>query len=272
MRESKANALEIRTPEGVTFSLLLAGPVSRFLAFAVDLACMSVIVEVIARLAVAIRVLSPDFSGAMRAILYFVVMLGYAIAFEWQWRGQTPGKRLLRLRVMDAQALKLQPSQIVTRNLLRFVDALPVFYLVGGAACVLSRHAQRLGDLAANTVVVRSPETQPPDLDKILGGKYNSLREHPHLAARLRQKVRPAMASVALQAVTRRDQFDPQARLELFASLVAHFQSVVEFPAETVDQLPGEQYVRNVVEILYVSTIGSFTTGKFTDRAMKQSS
>jgi hypothetical protein len=82
--------------------------------------------------------------------------------------------------------------------LLRVVDLLPACYLVGGVACLLSRRAQRLGDLAANTIVVRSRQPPAPDLDQLLAGKFNSLRDYPHLAARLVQRVTPPEAYLAL--------------------------------------------------------------------------
>ena len=69
-----------------------------------------------------------------------------------------------------------------------FVDALPAFYLVGGVASLLNTRGQRLGDLAANTLVLREPQLVSPDLEQLFAGKFNSLREHPHLAARLRQR------------------------------------------------------------------------------------
>jgi len=170
---------------------------------------------------------------------------------EWFWRGQTLGKRLLRLRVMDAQGLRLQFSQIVIRNLLRFVDMLPAFYLVGGIACLASRRAQRLSDFAANTIVVRNPKIQEPDLDQLLAGKFNSLREYPHLAARLHQRVSPGEARVALQALIRRDELNAQERVELFSEIAAHLRSLVEFPPETTEGITDEQYVRNVVDVLF---------------------
>ena len=173
------------------------------------------------------------------------------MATEWAWRGQTIGKRLLRLRVMDAQGLRLQFHQVLLRNLLRFVDMLPALYLVGGLACLFSRRAQRLGDLAANTVVVHSAKYTEPDLDQLLAGKFNSLRQYPHLEARLRQRVSPAEARLALQALVRRDELDPAARVELFAELAEHFKSIVTFPPEAVEAMPDEQYIRNVVDILF---------------------
>jgi len=108
-----------------------------------------------------------------------------------------------------------------------------------------------LGDLAANTIVVRDVRPAQPDLTQLLGGKFNSLLEHRHLAARLRQRVPPPAASLAVDALLRREQFDPGSRLELFAQLAAYFRTFVEFPAEATEQLSDEQYVRNVAEILF---------------------
>ncbi|MEQ2006590.1 MAG: RDD family protein [Limisphaerales bacterium] len=247
----KTNTLLIRTPEGIVFSLPLAGPVSRFLAWAVDGAVVFAASYVLSLLLGLLSWIEPDVIQAVLILLFFVLQIGYGIACEWLWRGQTLGKRLLRLRVMDVQGLQLQFSQVVIRNLLRFVDGLPAFYLVGGTACFLSRRAQRLGDLAANTIVVRLAQPKQPDLDQLLAGKFNSLREHAHLEARLRQRVSPAEAQAALQSLVRRDELDPVARVKLFAELAAHFKSLVEFPPETTEGITDEQYVRNVVDILF---------------------
>ncbi len=251
MNGGKLNNLEVRTPEGILFSIVLAGPLARFLAYMVDLACISAIMSAIGAGLVFLRLLSIDFAIAVTTLLYFVVSIGYGIVFEWFWRGQTIGKRLLRLRVVDEQGLRLQPSQVIIRNLLRFVDSLPLFYLVGGIAVLISRRAQRLGDFAANTIVIRHPQTTDPDIEQILAGKYNSFRAHGHLAARLRQRVTPAEAGIALQALLRRDELDPPARLELFAELAARFRQHVTFPAEATDGISAEQYVRNVVDIVF---------------------
>ena len=68
---------------------------------------------------------------------------------------------------------------------------------------------------------------------------------------RLRQRASPAEAAVALQALVRRGPLEPGARLELFRRLADHFRTLVEFPAADVEGLSDEQYVRNVVDILY---------------------
>lgn len=251
MTRAKTNTLLIRTPEGIVFSLLLAGPVTRFLAWVVDLACIATLTLTVGKLVALFGWVSADFAQAAAVLAYFLISIGYGMVTEWSWRGQTVGKRLLRLRVMDAQGLRLQFSQIAIRNLLRFVDMLPMLYLVGGVACLLSQRAQRLGDFAANTIVVRNPKTREPDLDQLLAGKFNSLRAHPHLAARLRQRISPVEARVALQAVLRRDQLDDPARVGLFREIAGHFRALVAFPPEAIEGITDEQYVRNVVDVMF---------------------
>jgi len=247
------DTLKIRTPEGIEFALPLAGPISRMLAFMLDLLVVMTICEVARRLLAPLGFLGKDFSDAILIVAYFVVSIAYMMTAEWLWRGQTVGKRLLRLRVVDGAGLRLEPSQLIVRNLMRMVDGLPALYLVGGISCLISRHRQRLGDLAAGTVVIRAPRLARPDLDQLLGGKYNSLAEIRHLAARLRNRIRPEIGSIALEALLRRDEIEPQARLALFGDMAEHFRGLVEYPAEVIEQLSDEQYVRNVVEILFRS-------------------
>jgi len=247
----RLQGLPIRTPEGVEFSLPLAGPVSRLMAVTVDVIVVAAAGLVIDKLTAPLGIISPDAAAAFSVILYFVVSMLYAILCEWLLRGQTLGKRMFRLRVVDAAGLRLEPSQIIIRNLLRAIDMLPVCYLLGGLVCLLNKRMQRLGDIAAGTAVVRVPDASNPDLDQVLGGKFNSMLEYRLLCARLRQRVTPAMAGLALQALMRREQFDASSRLAVFADLAAYFRSAVEFPPEAVEHLADEQYVRNVVEILH---------------------
>jgi hypothetical protein len=152
---------------------------------------------------------------------------------------------------MDASGGRLDPSQIILRNLLRPVDMLPAFYLLGGIVCLSNARLQRLGDLAAGTVVVRVEELSAPDLDQLLGAQFNSMLAYRHLAARLRQRTSPELAAAALDAVVRRDQLNPDARVAVFAELAARFHAIVTFPPEAVEFIAGEHYVRNAVEILF---------------------
>jgi uncharacterized RDD family membrane protein YckC len=251
MNEVRANHLIIRTPEGIVFSFLLASPVTRFLAYCVDLGCISALAALLRIVIVLLQVVSLDFGAAAGVLMFFALQIGYGMACEWGWRGQTIGKRLLRLRVMDAQGLRVQFSQIAIRNLLRAVDFLPGFYLLGGLVAWFSPRTQRLGDLAASTVVTRMPKVEQPDLEQVTPGKFNSLRQHPHLEARLRQKISPVEAQLALQALLRRNEFEPASRAELFTRLGAHFRALVEFPPDAVEGITDEQYLRNVVDVVF---------------------
>jgi len=253
--QDKTNTLTIRTPEGIEFSMMLAGPLTRFMAWSIDTACIAVIIIVMNILLGILGIISRDVATAVNLLGYFAVSIGYGIVLEWHWQGQTLGKRLLGLRVSDVQGLRLQFNQIVIRNLLRFVDSLPTLYLVGGLACLINRRYQRLGDYAANTIVTRHPRILEPDLDQLLKGKFNSFRSYPHVEARLRQRVSPQEAQIALQALIRRDELDPQARIELFDAMAAHFAAIADFPQESTDGISDEQYVRNVVDAVFRSKI-----------------
>lgn len=195
--------------------------------------------------------ISSDFALALFFIIGFVVTIGYGIALEWLWNGQTLGKRVMRLRVVDENGLTLHFGQIVVRNLLRFVDQLPALYFVGGMTCLINSRAQRLGDLAAGTIVIRQPHIGFPDVEEIGRGKYNSFSLYPYLEARLCSLVTPREASLAVSALMRRNELDDHARIKVFRELARHFNALVTFPPEVIDDISDEQFVRNVVCSVY---------------------
>ncbi|MCB1065990.1 MAG: RDD family protein [Verrucomicrobiae bacterium] len=267
MSLGKTATLEIWTPEGVSFSLALASPVSRCLAWLLDIVIIAVItigisigLNLLAVAVIAIPVLNQiliDFAQAIQVFLSFVVSIFYAIALEWLWRGRTVGKRVLGLQVVDERGLNLTLRQILIRNFFRIVDILPsMFYLVGATSCVLSKRCQRLGDIAAGTLVIRHVTLPEPELDQVLAKTgYNSFAEHPHLEARLRQRSTPEEAQIALDSLLRRDELESASRLKVFSRIADHFRSYAEFPEEATLGLSDEQYVRNVVDTLYRKSV-----------------
>lgn len=248
---SLTDELLLQTPEGIRFRFRLAGPATRLFALSIDFACILLLASFISSALSLLKVVSSDLFFATETIAYFVLTVGYFMSLEWVFRGQTLGKRVLKLRVVDADGLRLRFSQIVVRNLLRTIDMLPGLYTVGGIVLLLSPKLQRLGDIAANTIVIRTKTETIPDLEPLLGGSYNSLRSYPHLAARLRQIVQPEEARIALDALFRRDELKPDARIDLFSELAGYFRSVVSFPEQSVIGLTDEQYVRNIVDLLF---------------------
>ncbi|MBI9076899.1 MAG: RDD family protein [Desulfatibacillum sp.] len=252
MNDLQTQSLVIRTPEGIVFPLLLASPVTRFLALFIDsLAIQAITIALGTATALLMPLGGTDMAFALYAVAAFVVTIGYSMFLEWAWRGQTVGKRLLGLRVMDENGFHLTGSQIIIRNLLRFADMLPVYYMLGGLFCLVSPKSQRIGDMVANTVVIRMPKISEPDLEQIMEGKFNSLKEYPHIAARLRQRTSQDLAGIALAALLRRDELNPQDRLELFQAIAERLRETVTFPQEATDGLSHEQYIRNTVDILF---------------------
>ena len=158
--------MTIETPEGVSVTVPLAGVGSRFVAATIDLA-IQVTLIVVSGIVFGIGV-GGGLGAGLFAIAVFLVFFVYDVAFEVLSGGRTPGKRWTGLRVVRAGG---QPVNFVTsaiRNLIRPVDFLPSAYLLGIATILLTKRNQRLGDLAAGTVVARAPRKStrpaPPPL------------------------------------------------------------------------------------------------------------
>lgn len=140
----------VNTPEGIALELSPAGPIARTLAWMVDLAIRAAI----SLLLIILLAVLGKFGLGIAMILIFLLEWFYPVWFELRHQGQTPGKRLLNIYVAQLDASPVSPAASVVRNLLRVVDFLPLFYGFGLASTLLSRRFQRLGDLAANTVVL----------------------------------------------------------------------------------------------------------------------
>ena len=158
---------EIETPEGVELHLRAAGAVSRTLAFSVDFS-VRVLIYILLSIVLA-------FAGRMGKgiflIAFFLLEWFYPVLFEMYWHGETPGKRMFGLRVLNDNGTPVGWGASLVRNLLRAVDFLPSFYCFGLVSMLVSRDFKRLGDLAAGTVVVyheRATRVAPiPDLPAI---------------------------------------------------------------------------------------------------------
>ncbi|MEM7673516.1 MAG: RDD family protein [Verrucomicrobiota bacterium] len=251
MNQPRFNALEIETPEGITFEYLLASPLVRCMALAIDYLTIATLFLIISALIEILGWISVDIATAFYIIFYFALSIGYFLILEFGWKGKTIGKKLFNLKVMDSRGFRLRLDQVVMRNLMRFVDSLPLFYCLGGVVSLINRRSQRLGDIIAGTVVVRAPDREIPKLSEISDTEYNSFSEHPRMEALLRERVSPIQAKIALQALQRRDSLEPTARIKLFADLAAHFKAVVVFPGDSADILTDEQYVKNCVESIF---------------------
>jgi uncharacterized RDD family membrane protein YckC len=165
--------LSIDTPEHVSLRLPVAGVGSRFLAIMAD-TLIQIVVYIL--FVVAIALLLSDVHGngatpsprvmawtiAILVFLHFLAYWGYFTLFEGLWHGQTPGKRLFKLRVIKDSGRQIGFVEAMARNLLRIIDVLPGMYLVGILAVLFHPQRKRLGDMVAGSLVVHAEEMAEP--------------------------------------------------------------------------------------------------------------
>lgn len=167
----------IETPEHIALQFQLAGVASRAFAYIIDFFVQ--LVPLMAALIAAV-VFAPEMlvgkaymveskghiemsllAKAVAALAVFCVNFGYFFLFEILWRGQTPGKRAMGLRVLREGGYAVDPRAALIRNLLRAIDFLPTFYLLGMGMVFWGRAGKRLGDYAAGTMVIREAAYEP---------------------------------------------------------------------------------------------------------------
>ena len=156
--------LTIETPEQTSLEFPLAGVGSRCMALLLDTLIQIIITLVLILVMALLRYLSPGSASGLglgglwaQAIIYFAVFLlyyGYFAIFESVWNGQTPGKRVAHLRVIQESGRPLQVWQAFARNLMRIIDSIPGCYAVGMTSMLVSKQNRRLGDFVAGTVVI----------------------------------------------------------------------------------------------------------------------
>ena len=148
--------MTIDTPEGLSVTVPLAGVGSRFIAAAFDWT-----IQILLLLAAWVAFVSFGVGGGagpgLFALAFFVIFFVYDVSFEVLAAGRTPGKRWTGLRVVRTGGQPVGFLASAIRNLLRVVDILPGVYLVGITSILVTKRNQRLGDLAADTVVARAP-------------------------------------------------------------------------------------------------------------------
>jgi uncharacterized RDD family membrane protein YckC len=144
----------VNTPEGINLTLSPAGPMPRMLAWVIDVLVRFVIYTVTFTV---LAVLGSSGAG-IALIITFLVEWFYPVYFELFKKGQTPGKKSLNIYVVQDNGSPVTPASSMIRNLLRFVDFLPLFYGFGLVSMLLNKRFQRLGDLVAGTVVLYKEE------------------------------------------------------------------------------------------------------------------
>jgi uncharacterized RDD family membrane protein YckC len=174
---SALEKLIIDTPEQIALEYPLASAGSRFLALGLDTLLQLGGFAVLGLLAVAGLYFGGALSGqlatwvlALIVVAAFILYYGYFAIFETLWSGQTPGKRAIGIRVVVTSGRPLEAIDAILRNLLRIVDQMPGMYAVGLLSIFLTSRNQRLGDLAAGTVVVHDRPVDRPGMPEAARG------------------------------------------------------------------------------------------------------
>src|SRR5260370_34840154 len=243
--------LAVATAEGVLFRLPLAGPASRLYAMLLDIAIVLGTVNGLGLLVYWIFAKAPGFGVMVITLAEFAIGFAYGALLEGFWNGQTIGKRLFHLRVIDQAGLPLRIEQAWVRNLMRVFDALPFAYPIGGISALSSPLMQRFGDRVAGTLVVRQTPLAVPGEESWTRQKYNSFMEYPTIAVHLRRAATPELASLIQDALRRRNELAPYARREIYPELATYLQSQISpFPSQLFHMLTDQTHLITAPAIL----------------------
>ncbi len=187
--------------------------------------------------------------NAIGFVLVFAVQTCYFLVLEAWMHGQTPGKKVFGIRVIDARGFRISFLQSALRNILRFADSLPAFYLVGGAVCLFNRRGLRLGDLAAGTIVIRIPTVPSPERLLPAGQRSDALLGDFALGERVRRVLRSPEKDLLVSLAIRRERLEPRPRSEVFEAAAAWFAGRLEIPKPPT--MSAETYILNLAAIAH---------------------
>jgi uncharacterized RDD family membrane protein YckC len=231
----------VRSPEHVLIELQPAGLGTRSAAFLLDFVLL---LGLLVLLGNAIRLLPRAVRDMAMVTASFVCIWGYNTFFEMLWNGQTPGKRLMRIRVVDGRGLPVDFAQSLIRNVVRLLDVIP-FGGIGMLSAMLDPEHRRLGDRAADTRVVL--ETQPaiPVLEAVALRRFNTLRT-PRVRRYVEHRIGVEERELLFSLCLRAPGLSKQARYEVFEEVGAHYRAElgIEDP-----NLSGESLVRGLAEM-----------------------
>jgi uncharacterized RDD family membrane protein YckC len=247
---------EVITSEKVPFSYRVAGLGSRLLAWLVDLGLIVVLSVMGLLIGSVLEQGRLGLGGAIFMLWTFVVQWGYFLLFEWMWHGQTPGKRLVSIRVVTWQGTGLGFGQAAMRNILRVADGLPLLlmdvvppllYGVGFLTAACNRENRRLGDLAAGTLVVYV-EHRPGLVGKLLerGGEAAPVRVT--LVRQRLERLDRKQKETLLDLCLRRDQQRVRERARLFGAAASYFTDSLDLAPEEYES--DEKFIVQLAAVL----------------------
>lgn len=237
--------LEVITPEHVHIRLEPAGVGSRFLAIFLDFLIVSAISA--AASTAFVLILPRGIAAAVIITFTFLLQWGWHVVWEVKFQGRTPGKRALKLRVIDARGLPVSLHQSLVRNIVRILDSMPAFYGVGAIAMLTNNARRRFGDIVADTLVVRDAQTLSYQGTLAAERRHNSLRT-PRVLRLIRHRISLEEREFLLALCIRADRMTPAARYDLMEEVAKTYRAKLDLEA---DQISGENLVRDLTAVLF---------------------
>lgn len=239
------NTIDIVTPENIAFQYRIAGPFRRLPAFLLDLGIRIAGFSILALALLPLQILSTGLGVATTIVSVFMIDWFYGVFFESSYNGQTPGKRLMGLRVLTTDGHPINAMQATLRNLFRYADMMPflswavlfgtpsIFALptcmIGLLSCAFSDKFQRMGDLLSGTMVVVEERSWLVGLSDLEDPRTAQLAD-----ILPRDFVVPRTMARALAAyVERRKNFTPPRRKQVASHLAKPLLERFGLPADT---------------------------------------
>ncbi len=250
------NEIRLRTPESVELEFPLAGIGSRAYALLVDYTLLSLAIAVFlffwAIVSFQMREFFPDSQGlgswlvAIPLLLCFAIFVGYFVFFETLWQGQTPGKRLAQIRVIQDDGRPISLPQATLRALLRTFDDLS-FFILGFLLIVLGKKEKRLGDWVAGTVVIQEQRSTKGKIQIFNEGEAQqvatSLLENQAI-----QALKPDDFAIVREYLKRRTKLSSRARETVSLRLAQQVQKRLE-----LEGLPFDMTAATFLEGVYLA-------------------
>lgn len=246
------STIEIRNSQNVAIDYELASLRDRIVAFGIDLFMVGVIYFLLL-----IGVLSLGLDEAFDAGLglYFLyllapifILLGYHLGFELWNHGQTPGKQMMAIRVIRLDGKEPSSSDFLLRAVFLMID---VLFSLGTIAALLvgaGAKRQRLGDLTANTTVVRLTSSLHFQLDDLV--RIEQLKNQPPTYPQVRQLSEAQMLLIK-NTLNRCQQYSNAAHQEVLQDLVAKLTEILDIREKPANPI---QFLKTLIRDYIVLT------------------
>ncbi len=246
LEEPLDTTVELATPERIVFHYPLAGPFRRSVSYVIDFAFLGLVIGIaVFALTISFGIVGGAGVGlGMAFVIIFVVVWGYGAFCEGVFNGQTLGKRLLGIRVVSDQGVPITGAQAVLRNLVGTMDGPVLFFMLGLASMFLTRKFQRLGDLAAGTMVVVEERRRRIGVLRISDPALTKLLDW--LPARI--EAGPELAQALSDYVKHRNRFSRARREEMTQDLARPLRKRYDLP----DDVPGDLVLCAVYHRVFV--------------------